>query len=255
MDALFSEFGALIVTLAFVVMGFAGFVKGAVGFALPMITISGVGSLMTAELAIAAILLPSLVTNVMQSLREGLLEALGTLRRFWRLNLVLFVLIGLCAQLVVMLPEWLLFLILGLMVTVFGTLQLTGWRPEIPVHRRARAEWMTGGIAGFFGGLAGVWGPPILLFLLALETPKREQVRAQGISFLIGSAVLVTAHFQSGLLDSSTLPYSALMVVPAVCGMLLGRAVQDQLNQEVFRRLTLIVLVLAGLNLLRRALL
>ena len=42
--------------------------------------------------------------------------------------------------------------------------------------------------------------------------------------------------------------------MPAVAGMLAGQALQDRLDQDRFRRLTLFVLVLAGLNLLRRGL-
>lgn len=254
MDVLTAEFGLVTVALAFAVMAFGGFVKGAVGFALPMITISGVGSLMSAELAVAAILLPGLVTNVMQAFRQGLGAAWGTLRRYWRINLVLLLLIGVFAQLIVLLPSWLLFVILGSMVSVFGVLQLTGWRPDIPGERMRAAEWVTGVVASIFGGLAGVWGPPILMYLMARETPKQEQVRAQGIAFLIGCIVLIVAHHRSGLLNTVTLPFSAWLVVPAVLGMVAGQAMQDRLDQGRFRRLTLVVLVIAGLNLLRRGL-
>ncbi len=254
MDVLVSEFGLLTVALAFGVMTFAGFVKGAVGFALPMITISGIGSLMSAELAVAAIIVPALITNVMQALRQGLGKAVGTLRTYWRLNLVLMVMIALCAQLVVMLPGWALFVILGAMVSVFGALQLAGWRPVVGPGRQNLAEWFTGLVAGFFGGLAGVWGPPILMYLLARDTPKVDMVRAQGISFLIGSVVLVVAHQRSGLLNDVSFPFSAWLVLPAVAGMLMGQVAQDRLDQVRFRKLTLIVLVFAGLNLLRRGL-
>ncbi|QHQ37003.1 sulfite exporter TauE/SafE family protein [Algicella marina] len=252
MESLLAEFGTTSLILAFAVVVLAGFVKGAVGFALPMIMISGVGSLMDAEAAIAAIVLPALVTNTMQATRQGLGAATATLRTYWRLNLVMLLMIALCAQLVAVLPGWLLFLILGGMVTVFGTIQLSGWRPVIPDARAHRMEWIAGTVAGFFGGLSGVWGPPVLMYLLARGVPKVDLVRAQGISFLTGSIVLVIAHLRSGLLDGVTLPFSAAMVVPAVAGMLLGRVAQDRLDQERFRRLTLFVLVLAGLNLLRR---
>ena len=79
-------------------------------------------------------------------------------------------------------------------------------------------------------------------------------VRVQGISFLIGAIVLTGVHMQSGLLNSVTLPFSAYMVVPAMIGMAVGFWIQDRLEQEKFRRVTLYVLVFAGLNLLRRGL-
>ena len=109
-------------------------------------------------------------------------------------------------------------------------------------------------VAGFFGGLSGVWGPPILMYFIALELPKTEMVRAQGVSFLLGSVILVAAHLRSGLLLGDGGALSAAMVVPALAGMAVGVAVQDRLDQALFRRATLVVLVIAGLNLLRRAL-
>jgi uncharacterized protein len=44
------------------------------------------------------------------------------------------------------------------------------------------------------------------------------------------------------------------MVVPAVLGMALGGRLQDRLEAARFRRLTLVILTVAGLNLIRRAL-
>ena len=56
------------------------------------------------------------------------------------------------------------------------------------------------------------------------------------------------------MLNPVTLPASAWLVLPTMGAMFLGYRVQDRLDQEVFRRVTLAVLVLSGLNLLRRAL-
>jgi uncharacterized membrane protein YfcA len=70
----------------------------------------------------------------------------------------------------------------------------------------------------------------------------------------IGSVALLAAHLRSGILNEATLPFSALMVVPAVLGMVLGARLQNRLDPDRFRRLTLAILTLAGLNLIRRAL-
>ena len=249
-----TEYGLLAMVAAFGVMLFAGFTKGAVGFGLPMICISGIGSIMPAEIAIAALILPGLTTNIWQSLRDGFGAAWLSLMKYWRLNLVLLVSIYAFAQLVVIIPDTALFVILGIGITVFGTIQIIGWVPHIPTHVALKIQPLVGLISGFFGGLSGVWGPPILMYLLSQHTPKVEMVRIQGISFLVGAIVLTGAHLQSGLLDDLTTPLSAWMVLPAMAGMALGFKVQDKLDQLLFRKITLIVLVLAGLNLLRRGL-
>ncbi|OUS04409.1 hypothetical protein A9Q96_15800 [Rhodobacterales bacterium 52_120_T64] len=249
-----THYGLFAMVTAFAVMLFAGFTKGAVGFGLPMICISGIGSVMPAEIAIAALILPGLITNMWQSLRNGFGPAWASLKQYWRLNLVLLLSIYAFAQLVVIIPETALFIILGVGITVFVSLQIVGWIPNIPARLATKIQAPVGLVAGFFGGLSGVWGPPILLYLLSQKTPKTEMVRVQGISFLVGAIVLTAAHFQSGLLNKISAPLSAWLIIPAVVGMAIGFKVHDRLDQAKFRKITLIVLAIAGLNLLRRGL-
>ena len=237
-----------------VVLFFAGLTKGTVGFALPMVTISGLGSFLPAELAVAAIILPSIVTNIWQAFRDGFKAALASVGRYALLFAVLAVMIYLSAQLVTMISERWLFMVLGIGVTGFSVIQLSGLRPQVSDQMRVRAEIVAGGVAGFFGGLAGVWGPPIILYLIARGVEKVEQVRVTGLAFLMGSIILTVAHSQTGLLNAQTTPFSAVLILPAMAGMWLGYRIQDRVDQAGFRRMTLIVLVLAGLNLLRRGL-
>ena len=83
----------------------------------------------------------------------------------------------------VALPDRVLFAMLGVAITAFGVSQLAGWRPRFAAAR-------TGGwwrpavalVAGFFGGISGIWGPPIVMYLLAAGVPKVEMVRVQSLS-------------------------------------------------------------------------
>jgi uncharacterized membrane protein YfcA len=43
------------------------------------------------------------------------------------------------------------------------------------------------------------------------------------------------------------------MVLPAVLGMWMGGRIFDRIDQVMFRRATLVILLMAGLNLVRRA--
>ncbi len=120
------------------------------------------------------------------------------------------------------------------------------------LEHRNRAEWILGAIGGLYGGVSGVWGPPLLVYLLSIKADKLETVRVQGVVFLIGAAVLLFAHLQSGVMSGPNLWFSAALVVPALIGQSLGVAIQDRLDQAKFRRWTQILLILTGLNLMRR---
>lgn len=233
---------------------FASFVKGAVGFGMPMLMISGLASLLPAHEALAALILPTLVTNLFQAFRQGVGPALASLRDWWRLIATVCLFIAFSSQLVLAIPQAALLASLGVPVAGFAVMQLAGWELRFPVHHRARAEVVAGAIGGFYGGLSGVWGPPTIALLVSLGVEKRESVRVQGVVYLIGAVMLFAGHLRSGVLNAGTLPLTAALVLPALGGLWLGFRMHDRLDAARFRRWTLIVLALAGLNLVRRAL-
>jgi uncharacterized membrane protein YfcA len=245
--------GAAALAGAAAALGAGGFAKGVVGFALPLIALSTMGSFLPFEVAVALLIVPTLVSNLFQSTRNGIGAALGSLRTYWRLTLVLVVVLALSAQLVVVLSDTVLFGLLGVLVSAFGVSQIVGWRPRFAPARKNLVEVFTALVGGFIGGLSGIWGPPVVMYLIAAEVPKVEMVRVQSLCFLAGSLVLLGAHLKSGVLNAATLPVSAWLVLPTMAAMFLGYRVQDRLDQELFRKVTLVVLTLAGLNLLRRA--
>ncbi|MCW1934715.1 sulfite exporter TauE/SafE family protein [Pararhodobacter zhoushanensis] len=231
---------------------FAGFVKGAIGFAMPLILIAVLPSFMSAQTALAALILPVLTSNLHQSLRQGMAPAVASGRKFWRIILATMVGIVISAPFVVVLPQQVLFLLLGVAVFGFALLQLSGWSPDIPPGRRNVIELGTGLIGGLYGGIAGTWGPPAIVYLLAAKVEKTEMVRVMSVIFTMGAVVLTLAHLRSGVLNSVTIWLSAAMLVPASLGMALGYRAHDVMDQARFRRYTLILLLLSSLNLLRR---
>jgi hypothetical protein len=239
-----------LVALSIAVLG--GFVKGVVGFAMPMVVISGLSSFIDPELALAGLILPTLVTNGSQALKQGIAPALKSARRFWvYLTVGGVVLVG-SAQLVRVLPIGVLLGFIGVAVTLFAMVQLAGWGLRL-ARQRADVEAGIGAFAGFLGGLSGIWGPPTVMYLTALGTEKTEQMRVQGVIYGLGAVALVGAHVGSGVLRAETLPLSLALIAPALLGQWLGGKVLDRIDQAAFKRATLLVLLIAGLNLIRRA--
>lgn len=250
---LFSLISPLDFVLVCLVAAVAGVIKGMVGFAMPMIMISGLGMILSPELALAGLILPTVLANGVQALRQGWRAALESIRRFRVFLLVGFVFLISSAQLVRVLPASTLLLMLGIPVTGFALIQLLGLRLKLAAPS-ARVEGGVGAVAGFIGGLSGVWGPPTVMYLTALDTPKAEQIRVQGVIYGLGSIALLAAHLGSGVLNRETLPFSLVLIVPAMLGVQIGARLSDRIDQATFRRATLAVLLVAGLNLVRRAL-
>jgi uncharacterized membrane protein YfcA len=253
MASLFPFLTPIELALAFAIVAGAGMVKGLVGFAMPMITISGLSMFLAPEFALAGLILPTVVTNGIQALRQGPKAAWASVRRFGVFLGVGLVFLLASAQLVRLLSESTLLLMIGLPVTLFCLMQIVGIRFSLSAPSK-RIEAFVGAVAGFIGGMSGIWGPPTVAYLTALNTPKAEQMRIQGVIYGLGAVALLGAHVQSGVLRAETLPFSLALVLPAVSGMWIGGLLHDRVDQAVFRRATLIVLLLAGLALVRRGL-
>ncbi|MFN7223398.1 MAG: sulfite exporter TauE/SafE family protein [Paracoccaceae bacterium] len=232
----------------------AGFIKGAVGFAMPLIMISAFSSFLPPEVALAGLILPTLFTNLSQALRQGLAAAKSTAWDYRRFLIGTVAFIAIAAQFFEFIPRVAYLLLLGVPVTTFAALQLAGVPLALRLEHRNRAEWVLGVIGGLYGGVSGIWGPPLLVYLLSINAPKIEAVRAQGVVFLIGAVALLLAHLTTGLANTQTLAFSAALVVPAQIGMVLGYRLQDRLPHALFRRLTQILLVVTGMNLIAQAL-
>ncbi|SPF77710.1 sulfite exporter TauE/SafE family protein [Pseudoprimorskyibacter insulae] len=253
--SIFSTIDSTVLIVAAVLIGLAGgFVKGAVGFALPMILISGLSTFLPPEVALAGLILPTVVTNGVQALRHGLAEALASVKRFKVFLAVGAVMLLASSQLVTILPGRWILLAIGVPVTGFAVLQLTGWQAKRQENPSRVLEVGIAAFAGFVGGISGVWGPPTVAYLTILGTEKKEHMRVQGVIYGLGAVLLVFAHLKSGVLNAQTVPFSVAMLVPVLAGMWIGMRFHDRLDAVKFKRMTLAILLIAGLNLIRKGL-
>jgi hypothetical protein len=243
--------GALAAAMA--VAAGAGFVKGAVGFAMPLIMISAFATFLPADQALAGLILPTLVTNIAQAFRQSWAAAVNSARTYRRFLAGTIVFILVSAPLVGVIPRTAYLLLLGVPVAAFAALQLAGVPLALRLRHRRAAEWGLGVVGGLYGGISGIWGPPLLVLLLSTGVGKVETVRVQGVVFLLGAVALLAAHLGTGVASAENLAFSALITVPAMAGMWLGLRLQDRLPPERFRRWTQALLLLTGLNLVRQA--
>ncbi len=244
------EFNFTLVLFTIGIAIIAGFIKGSSGFAFPMIMLSGLGVLYAPEQAVAYLIFPLFVVNAIQLFQYGVAEAKKIAREYIRISLVMCVFLIIASPLVIILPKAPLYLILGIPITAIAILQLLGWRLRLPPHYKLRAEYITGVAAGVSGGFAGVWAPLIVLYLLSINVSKKEYILAQGMIYTVGSIALIGAHLNTTILNGYTIPTSMSLILPSITGLYLGIKFSNRLNKRSFRKLVLVVLALAGINLI-----
>lgn len=130
--------------------------------------------------------------------------------------------------------------------TVLLSLQFT-----LPIKNKICGRLGAGILSGFFGASTSVSGPPLVLYFLNEKLPK-DVMRANMIWFfgLSGFLTVLVNYFYgnvSGTVDWSLLLYTIPVMLLAIW---LGEKFFYRLNQHLFRKLALAVVLIGALMLL-----
>lgn len=251
MEDLFAYSTGLLIVMA-AVFFVGGMVKGVIGLGLPAITLALLAAVVGLKPAMAMILAPALVTNVWQSVAGGALGSLS--RRLWPLlaGVVGGIFIG--VHFLARLDTPLLAALLGLLLASYALYGLgnafTVPLPDQGVWTRA----LIGGVNGLLTGLTGAYVMPAVPYFQALHLPRDELVQAMGMLFLVSTIALGAAMANRQLLPNDLLATSVAGIVPALCGMTVGRRLRQRLSPTLFRRLFFSALLALGLWIIVRSL-
>lgn len=245
------SFGLLLTAAAVYLL--AGSVKGTIGLGLPTTAVSVMAQVTDARTAIALVLVPMIVTNFWQILRAG--DARGALWRYRWLALVQVLGIGLVSQLAGGFSVQRVEALLGAAIVLFAVSGLWRETPALAARHDRRAQIAAGTAAGALGGVAGIWAPPVVVYLQARRVSPDEFVRATGLLLCLGSVVLFGGYWRLGFVTPGTAAVSCALLLPALLGYATGERLRGRLSGEGFRRAVLVFFLLMGLNLLYRALL
>ncbi len=240
-----------LLVIAAVVYLCAGMIKGTVGIGLPTFSISLLSTIADPRWAMAVVLLPIFATNLWQFYRAQAPKNIVV--KYWPFVLMLIGFNYVVSLLGFTVDTDKILLALGVVVIIFSVSNLMHRPPPLPKKWDKSAQLFAGLLAGIMGGLTSIWGPPMAMYLLAKRIEKEEFVLITGAILTAGSLPLMLSYAQSGLLTSTTLVSSAVLLAPALLGMWFGEKLRRRINTERFEKLLLIVFLLLGMNLIRRA--
>ena len=229
-----------------------GLVKGLIGLGLPIVSVAVLSSVVDVRLALATIVIPIVLTNFWQAVQTG--RPFDTLSRFWPLIAVMLICIWLGAVLVARLPGDVLYGVIGVAVLIFTATSLAKPHWTLPSKHERWVGVAVGALGGVLGGMSTIWGPPLVMYFVAIRLPKETFIRVVGLVWFAASIPLLLGYIRNGILDAQTAQLSAAACLPGFAGMWLGTWLRERFDQETFRKLLLVVLFLIGLNLIRRAL-
>lgn len=225
----------------------AGFVKGVVGLGLPTVSLALLAATLGLPQAMALLLVPSFATNLWQALSGG--NALAILRRDWLFFLLATVTVGIGALALTRLDPAILTGLLGVLLVVYAAINLAGVKVAIPIAHQSWLGPVFGATNGVLTGMTGSFVVPGVMYLQAVGMSRDTLVQAMGILFTLSTLALAVALGGNGLLDAQLGMMSAVALVPAIVGMVIGAKVRGRLSEARFRTVLFVALLAMGVHL------
>lgn len=213
------------------VVAIAGFTRGFSGFGSGLILAPALSLLFNPQQVVATVVLleitagAGLVPEAIQRTRWKEVLPLG-------LSAVVMVPVG--AYFLALLEPSLMRRIIGGLILGFVLLLVTG--KSRYTRPRLAWTWGVGASSGFLTGLAGIGGPPIVLYQLSGSNPAAAS-RANFIVFFALTQLMALGSYWARGLMSATVWTLFLSFLPAfVVGLLLGRGCFKRVDEILFRR-------------------
>ena len=238
--------GSLALLAAIFVIG--GFVKGALGFGLPLTTMAILPFFVPIDFALAvnALVLP--FTNVAQFVQARRMRE--TILRFRTVLLGVVVGVPAGGALVSLIPDSALLVSLGAFVLLFVGLTLA--KPTLAIAAPAEnpVGLVVGVAAGIVGALTTANGPLFVMYLVGLKVDRKLFVSTLSLLFIVSGVLISGTFFAAGLIDMTRLAVSALCIPASLAGMAAGNAIGERISADRFRLGVLLVLAVLAFNLI-----
>lgn len=238
-DAWFYGYAAVVLLLAYVVRGVAGFGSGLI--AVPLL------SLVSPVTAVVPVIVSlDYISSATQGARH-----FGHVA--WRelLRLVPFTLVGVAFGLFVLrtVPPTVLSRALGAFVVAYAIYQLL----PLPTLRGSRVSAVFFGLmGGFVGTLFGTGGPFYAIYFNLRGLDKNAFRATFAANFLIDGGVRLIAYAIAGLFGWTTMGWVAVALPLVAMGLYIGGRIHVNMTQSNFVRLVSLILIASGLALLIR---
>ena len=229
----------------------AGFVKGVVGLGLPTVSLGLLTAVFGLKVAIALVLVPSFVTNLVQAVTGGAFKEI--MQRIWFLLFIACIAIWLSSSLLVAADTTILSAVLGLSLCIYSGLSLTCSEFRPPAEKEYWLSPLVGAVNGSLTGITGSFVFPGVLYLQALGFPRDTFIQAMGVLFTVSTMALAGSMFGRGMLSINLGILSCVGLIPAFAGMYIGLKVRQRLPEQRFRQVFFISVGFLGAYIILRS--
>lgn len=230
-------------------MLFAGLVHGTLGLGFPMVATPILAISFDVRTAILITLLPTVAVNLMSIWNSR--AALHQVGRF--LPLTLFTLIGSILGAYILAgsdPDPFRLVLAGLILLYLWTNAFKGISLKwIPVQLFP-AMVLFGLLAGLSGGTTNVMVAILVIFFLALNTPREVMVPALNSCFLVGKLSQIAVLSLAGLVSMGLIIETLPLAIAAVIALVFGQSIRNKIALDLYRRILQLLLAIMAIVLI-----
>lgn len=135
---------------------------------------------------------------------------------------------------------------LGLAIFVISVGALFWFGLQIRAGAGKRQQSLIGLASGFANGALTLGGPPVVLFLTANRLERTSFRATLTLFFLVLGLTNVTSFSLQGAYTAANWGYLMVLLMGAIAGTYLGHRLSPLLPESLFRRLTLLLVISAG---------
>jgi uncharacterized protein len=157
---------------------------------------------------------------------------------------VLFSFLG--ASIVGILSQDILKILLGLFLIIISVLFLV--RPLLKVPTNRNIIITGGGISGFITGLVGTGGALRATFLTGFNLEKKKYIATAAVIALGTDATRIPLYLSQGYLLQHYYYYIPILTATAIGGSYVGNKIVGRIDQNIFRKIVLIAIILVSIN-------
>ncbi|MBA2965148.1 MULTISPECIES: sulfite exporter TauE/SafE family protein [Ramlibacter] len=232
----------------------AGATKGIAGMGLPTVSMGLLGLFMPPASAAALLVLPSLLTNVLQCLGR---HFRGIAAILWPMWLGIFA--GVLLTPLPSLASGAATVRVGLGVVLVAYAAYGLLRPSMTLQLERRTLLLAALVVGYATGAmtaaTGVFIAPMVMFLQMLALEKERMVQAMGLSFTVGTVALGVSLGWGTSWHALFSQEGALALACAFAGMGLGVRMRERISASTFRTTLFVVFGVLGVALIAKELL
>ena len=198
--------------------------------------------------AISIVILPSLFSNILVMIDAGNFK-LSLKTFFWMFFMAVpGMAIGL--QLLHQPNNALSVSVLAVVLILYGIWGMANHRFTIDDRFIPKLNPIIGFLTGAVNGATGSQIFPIMPYLLSLNISKDMLVQSINLSFTLCSLIMLSSLLFTETLDTQSMLRYSLGLIPVAIGIYLGNSVRKKINDDLFKRLVMLLIIVLGLLLL-----